>query len=132
MCGIVLVSAAVPMLGSNSSHSWKSLIICLDFDPNIETAALTNTTPHICKSTKIIFAMRITCTYNRYCVMHISCPVYFINCNYIQKLCYVVITIIHAGTSVTDLSQGLHHYKVLPQGCDRGRFTALPFKFTIE
>ena len=30
----------------------------LEFDPNIGTAALTNTTPHTCKSTKIIFAMR--------------------------------------------------------------------------
>ena len=82
-----------------------------------------------------LFSLRITCTYNRYCVMFISCPVYFITCNYIQKLYYVVITIIHAGTSpvsVTDLSQGLHHFKVLPQGCDRGSFTGLPFRFTIQ
>ena len=27
----------------------------LEFDPNIGTAALTNTTPHTCKSTKIFF-----------------------------------------------------------------------------
>ena len=34
--------------------------------------------------------------------------------------------------SVTGLSQGRHHFKVLPQGCDRGSFRALPFRFTIQ
>ena len=127
VCGVVLVSAAVPMFGSNSSHSQKSLSICLKL-------------PHLCITGGDRFcwscaSLRITCTYNRYCVMFISCPVYFITCNYIQKLYYVVITIIYAGTSpvsVTDLSQSLHHFKVLPQGCDRERFTGLPFRFTIQ
>ena len=81
---------------------------------------------------RLIFA---ACCY-LHLVMHISsCPGYFITCNYIQRLYYVVVTIIHAGTSpvsVTGLSQGLHIYKVLPQGCDRGSFTALPFRFTIQ
>ena len=43
----------------------------------------------------------------------------------------LLITIIHAGTSpvsVTDLSQGLHHYKVLPQGCGRGGLHCTSFQ----
>ena len=42
----------------NFKQMLKDFYAWLDFDPNIATAALTNTTPHTCKSTKIIFAMR--------------------------------------------------------------------------